>query len=57
MIELIKEYEIMQLKLRGLPDKEIADLVGLTPNAVRQRLKRYRKDLKRALGELEEPDG
>ena len=47
----------MQLKLRGLPDKEIADLVGLTPNAVRQRLKRYRKDLKRALGELEEPDG
>ena len=47
----------MQLKSRGLPDKEIADLLGLTPNAVRQQLKRRREDLKRALGKLEEPDG
>ena len=57
VIEWIKEFEIMQLKARGLPDKEIADLLGLTPNAVRQQLKRRREDLKRALGKLEEPDG
>src|SRR5207253_4154002 len=57
VIEWIKEFEIMQLKSRGLPDKEIADLLGLTPNAVRQQLKRRREDLKRALGKLEEPDG
>ena len=54
----IGEFEVAQLRfVRGLPEKEIAELLGLTRDAVAGRLKRFRKGLAAELGGAEGPDG